>query len=211
MAQQAGDTDMANLALSWLGSSTRLANIDQGGAVAAAARASLLMQVPAIMEMHPWNFAVTRSSLGANNAEAAEGLEYAFSFDLPNDCLRWLPWRPGDPHHFEGEQEGTRILSSCSGPLIVRYISHVADRTRWSPLFARAVTAQLAYDLAEPIAASQSLRDRMAALFDDALEKARRSDGLASGRTDRPAPHHLSRSVAAMGRGGARDPGHWHR
>ena len=60
MGQSAGQTEMANLALSWLGSSTRLLNIGQGGSVAAAARDSLAIQVPVIQELHPWNCCVTQ-------------------------------------------------------------------------------------------------------------------------------------------------------
>jgi hypothetical protein len=202
---------MANLALSWLGSSTRLLNINQGGAVAAAARDSLAMQVPVIQELHPWNCCVTRESTPATSSTPIDGAEYAFRYQLRPDCLRWLPWRRGDVHYFEAEQEGAYLLANCEGPLVVRYIRHEPDPTKWTPLLAKAVTAQLAFDLCEAIAASQSIRDRMAALFDDTLADAKRSDALATGRVDRPAPQYLSRALAAMGGMESGDAMRWHR
>lgn len=211
MGQVAGDTEMANLALSWLGSSTRLSNIGQGGAVAEAARNSLLLQVPAIQERHPWNCCVTRGSLTATSSVAAENAEYAWSYELPADCLRWLPWRPGDYHHFAAVQEGQFLLSNCEGPLTARWIRLEPDRTKWTPLLATAVTAQLAVDLAEAVSADQSVRDRMMALFDRTMADAQRSDALATGDMQRPAPENLSRAVAAMGRSHRGDPGRWHR
>lgn len=214
MGQPAGHTEMANLALSWLGSSTRLLNIEQGGAVAAAARDSLAMQVPVIQEMHPWNCCVTRESTTATSSTPIEGAEYAFRYQLRANCLRWLPWTRGHVHYFKAEQEGDLLLSNCEGPLVIRFIRHEPDPTKWSPLLAKAVTAQLAFDLCEAIAASQSIRDRMSALFDDTLATAKRSDALATGDIDRPAPRYLSHAVAAMGGfAGGRDgdPMRWHR
>lgn len=210
MAQLAGDTEMANVALGWLGTATRLSNIGQPGPVAAAARDSLLIQVPAIMQQHPWNFAVTRQSIPSTVAIADEVAEYAWSYQLPPDCLSWLPWRRGDVHYFAAEQEGDLLLSNSEGPVIVRYIRHVADRSKWSALFVTAVTAQLAFDLCEAVAASQSIRDRMSKRFDEAMADAKRADALATGRVDRPAPADLSSAVAAMGRHGRGDPTRWH-
>lgn len=211
MGQPAGHTEMANLALSWLGSSTRLLNIEQSGAVAAAARDSLAMQVPVIQERHPWNCCVTRATIGATSSTAIEGAEYGFKFQLPPQCLRWLPWQRGHVHYFRAEQEGEYLLSNCEGPLVVRFIRHEPDPTKWSPLLAKAITAQLAFDLCEPISASQSIRDRMAKLFEDTLTTAKHSDALATGDVDRPPPQYLSRAVAAMGGYRANDPLRWHR
>ena len=211
MGQAAGDTEMANLALSWLGASTRLANINQGGTVAEAARNSLLMQVPALQEKAPWNCCVTRGELTATSGTPIENAEYAYKFQLPPECLRWLPWKRGDFHYFMAEQEGDFLLSNEAGPIVARWIGYQPDRTKWSPLFATTVVAQLAFDLAEAVAADSAVRDRMGALVTENIAEAKRSDGLATGKTDRPAPGHLSNAVSAMGRGYHGDPGRWHR
>lgn len=211
MGQAAGDTDMANLALSWLGASTRLSNINQGGTVADAARTSLLMQVPALQERAPWNCCVTRGSLVATSSTPVDNAEYAYKFELPHDCLRWLPWRPGEFHHFKAEQEGNFLLCNEAGPIVARWIRHEPDRTKWSPLFATTVVAQLAYDLAEAVTAEAAVRDRMGALVEANINEAKRSDALATGNLDRSAPRYLSNAVAAMGRGNRPDPGRWHR
>lgn len=211
MGQAAGDTEMTNLALAWLGSSSRIANIEQAGAVAEAARNSLSIQVPAIQERHPWNCCVTRGAIPSTSNVAAENDEYAWRYELANDCLRWLPWRPGDFHYFDAVQEGQFLLSNCEGPVTARWIRLEPDRTKWTPLLATAVTAQLAVDLAEAVSADQSVRDRMMALFDKTMADAQRSDALATGDTSRPAPAQLSRAVAAMRRGGRGDPARFHR
>lgn len=211
MGQAAGDTDLANLALSLLGASTRLSNIGQGGAVAEAARTSLSIQVPALQERAPWNFCVTRGPLTATSNVPIDNAEYAYQFELPADCLRWLPWRPGDVHYFKAEQEGNFLLSNEAGPITARWIRHEPDRTKWSPLFAATVVAQLAEDMAEAVAADQSIRDRMTARVEANIADAKRSDALATGNLDRSAPQYLSHAVAAMGRGYQGDPGRWNR
>src|SRR3546814_7970675 len=101
------------------------------------------MQVTAIQEMHPWNCCVTRESTTATSSTPIEGAEYAFQYQLRGDCLRWLPWRRGDVHYFDAEQEGEFLLSNCEGPLVIRFIRHEPDPTKWSPLRSEEHTSEL--------------------------------------------------------------------
>jgi hypothetical protein len=210
MGQAAGDTEIANMALALLGSSTRLNSISQSGPVADAARTSLLFRPAELLEMHNWNFALRRQSLPVTSATPAADEEYPFMINLPPDCLRWIPWSRDDVHYFRAEREGMVLLVKDSAPQIVRYVFAVTDRTQWSALFVRALVAQVAHDLAEPVSADKSSRDRAATAFDDAMAMAKRMDGLETGRTDRPPAWRLSNAVAAMGSGVRRDPGRWH-
>jgi hypothetical protein len=204
---QTGDTEIANMALMLLGTATRIQNITQGGAVADAARTSLLFRPRELLEQHNWNFALVRERVTVTQVEPGLDDEYPWSIALPANCLRWIPWARDDVHYFEAEQEGRFLLVKEATAQMVRYVAAELDRTKWSALFTRALVAQVAFDLCEPIAADKGTRDRMLNELETALAQARRSDMLATGRTDRPPPDRLSRAVRAMGRSSHGDPG----
>lgn len=211
MSQPAGDTEIGNMALTLLGTATRIQNINQGGAVADAARTALSFRPRELIELHNWNFAMRRQILTVTQAEASADEEYPWAIDLPPECLRWVPWSEDDVHYFEAEQYGNQLLVTDSAPKLVRYVADVTDRTQWTPLFVRALAALTAHDMCEAVAADKGTRDRMLAQYDDAILLAKRSDTLATGKTSRPAAVHLSNAVAAMTHTGRRDPGRWHR
>lgn len=208
-----GLTTIANNALILLASSRRIDDINQAGSVAAQARDLFPILIPAMLAMHPWNFALARAEVARSNAEPMAGA-WPWQYDKPADCLRWLPWDREQPEFFRGVEEGRYFLTSHEGPIVVRYIANVDDVSRWSPLFVSALTAELAYHLAETVSASQSMRDRMEARRDNLIAEAKKADGLATNQPQRLRPENISNALAAMHRRGSGyggDPRRWHR
>lgn len=177
-------TRMCNEALILLGSSARIGSIDEGSPLARLFEDTWDQARDETLIEHPWNFALERADLPASGDHQRAG-EYAHAYELPGDCLRWLPWRPGHPDHFDGEQEGRFILSSASAPIIVRFIRRIEDVGRWSESFKQAMTAKLAWKNAKAITGQSGMIDRMAELYHSELQRGRRQDGLASGDRNR--------------------------
>ncbi len=203
-------TTVTNNALILLGSSTRITDIDGPGSLAAQARDLYPILIPQLLAQHPWNFAVVRHELPRENTVELAG-KWPWRFQLPADCVRWLPWDDEDPDHFHGVEESGYLIASHEGPIVIRCIMLVTDLTKWSALAVSALSALAAVYLAETVSAKQSLRDRIAGMYDDLISQAKRADGLASNMIHRPSAGRLSRAVGAMHRGYGGDPARWHR
>lgn len=183
MSQQPVSTSakqIANKALVLLGSARRMnafetgdnADTDDLVALWDIARRSAIV-------LHPFNFALTRASLD-RDAGAAATRGPAYSFTLPSDCLRWLPWSREDELWFDAVEEGGNLLSSDDGPLIVRYLRDVTDVSRWPPLFCDVMVHTLAVEYCQAKTQLLGLRDRLTSERAELLSDAKRVDGLAS-------------------------------
>ncbi|HEV2746414.1 MAG TPA: hypothetical protein VGW34_03840 [Allosphingosinicella sp.] len=203
MTAPASQTRIVNKAAVLLGTLERIVAITDSSALAITAKALWDETRDEVMADHPWNFALSRAALAASADEAPAGSQYAYAYELPQDNLRWLPWRPDHVDHFEGEQEGRYILSNAAAPIYVRYIRRVEDLSKWSAGYIEALTAKLAMYMAKPITGQSGMIDRMARLYEQAIANARRQDGLASGRTGRTASyrsHWLAARNGGVGR-----------
>lgn len=186
MATNPSQTRICNKAAILLGTISRITAINDGTPLAQTFLGLWDETRDEVLADHPWNFALARAAPpAAAGADVPETGDYAFAYELPGDCLRWLPWRADDPDWFEGEQEGRFILSNADAPVTVRYIKRVEDVARWSPGFIDAMCAKLALYAAIPITGQSSMQDRMSQFYDDALRKAKRQDGLATGNRAR--------------------------
>lgn len=181
MTAPPSQTLMCNGALLHLGEGSRIGSIDDGTPLANifltvwdAARDEVLVD-------HPWNFALRRELVPASADFTPKGSQYTQAFELPTDCLRWLPWRADHPDFFAGEQEGRFILSDAEAPLPVRYIALVENVSLWSVGFRTAMTAKLAFKAAKAITGQSGMIDRMADLYDHELRTGKRQDGAATG------------------------------
>jgi hypothetical protein len=178
------DTAIANLALTRIGTSKRLASLatDQG-AIGQAARANYPQALRASLNMHPWDFALKRENLPADAAAPAFG--YARAFTLPGDCLRWLPPEQQDDIYFEAEQEGEQLLTDADAPLPVRYIRLVEDVRLFSPHFVDVLVYRLGLDLAYAVSALAEVSRLTEAGWVEAVREARRIEGRKAPRRDR--------------------------
>jgi hypothetical protein len=186
-------TELVNAALAELGSTARIIALDDGSNSARRAAALWANIVRMLLEQHPWNFALRRAQLNPLSAPPPFG--YARAFQLPDDCVRWLPAAHGDPDFRAAEMEG-RLLLTDADDMPVRYIAMVTSVADWPPSFANTVMLYLAAAMAEGITQSESIKDRLAERGEMALRRAKRLDGLQTGATRRA---HVTASSGWLG------------
>lgn len=174
-------TRICNAALAHLGEGKKITSIEDNTPLANVLKQTWDEARDEVLADHPWNFALRRKDQPTSDDAEIAGTEYDQAFAKPADCLRWLPYRPGHPDYFEGEEEGDFILSNAQAPIIVRYIARIEDVTRWTPGARAALAAKLAMINAKAITGQSGMIDRMSAIYDGLLSKAKRQDGAASG------------------------------
>lgn len=121
----------------------------------------------ALLRSYFWNFAIKRARLAASVDTPEFGWNY--QYPMPADFLRLIP-----DFEYEYQVEGSTILSNDSGPLDIRYIRRVTDPNAFDPLFAEALSAKLASELAEIRTQSNSKKEYAEQLFREKITEARR-------------------------------------
>lgn len=120
----------------------------------------------ALLRKHPWTFAITRKLL---EKDPVTPLEAGNAYTLPQDCIRLLLPKK---HCLDWKLEGRQILTSDSGPILVRYVRRVINPAEMDPLFIEALECSLAYELCEAITQSnakqQLLAERLLAILAEA-------------------------------------------
>ena len=132
----------------------------------------------AVLRSHPWNFAITRATLGQLSTTPA--YEYAYQYSLPTDpyCLRVLSMEYQD-YVFKIEHlAGTgRVLLTDEGTAKILYIARVSDTAQFDSLFVDTLTAKMALELSFPVTNSVTLQAQMQKLYQLKLSEARSIDG----------------------------------
>ena len=151
----------------------------------------------AVLEMHPWNFALKRASLALKTTTPA--FDFSHQFTLPTDCLRVVATDKeldmaynSDPY-FNGYKtigfqaafssgrdrykiEGRSLLYDEDTCLIL-YICDIKDTTTFSPLFVEGLALYLASRIAYKITGSRTLERELLAEFDKfMMQKAQVAD-----------------------------------
>ncbi len=168
--------DICNLALDELGEAAITA-LDEGSPVANLCSRNYAPARDQVLRSHPWNFAVARRRLARLAEVPAFG--FAYGYQRPTDWLRTLSVHAGDggrdavPYRMEGD----RLLSDAPD-LFLRYIARVEDPNQYDALFVDALAMRLAARLTKAINQSTGEKERIEALYRDALRKARAVDGV---------------------------------
>lgn len=117
-----------------------------------------------VLSSHRWNFAMARATL--NRLAAAPAFEWAFAYQLPDDCLRIVQLNGYDTTERKGEFsiEGRELLTDAE-TAEVRYIARVTDASAWPPLFVDALATKLASKLAAPLTGSRTAATEMLSLY----------------------------------------------
>jgi hypothetical protein len=198
-------TGIYNRTLTLLGSVSRTTNIDDGQPWTDTLNELWPMAVRELLAAHPWNCAIGRAVL---NKGAAPEWGEGFKYQLPADCLRWLPPAADSEQYFRGVEEGGFLIADADDTLKIRYIRLVEDLTRWPPHLVTALAQRLAMDSAEALTQSSSIVEDMRVKYEGpdgasgCLAEAKRMDGLATGERDRGNVVTRSRALrAAMGGG----------
>jgi hypothetical protein len=188
MALPPSQTRVCNGTLARLGESRRIASINDPSPLAKTLLSVWDEAVDEVLVAHPWNPAVRRENLPVSaDYVPAAGAQYAQAFELPPDCLRWLPWRRNHELYFEGEEENGFILSNADAPLPVRFIFRLTDLTKWKPGMIASLEALLAFKTARTITGSTTVMRDKQSEYEDTLSEAKRQDGAATGERARTA------------------------
>lgn len=129
------------------------------------------------LRKHPWSFAIKRVQLAKSTTSPT--FVKANSFPLPSDFLRLLPLDPESVTNLEDWQiEGRNIVTNDSDPLNVRYVYRVTDPNEMDPLFREALSARLAYELAEEITQSNTKKDESKSSYEEIIFEAKRTNAI---------------------------------
>ena len=129
----------------------------------------------AVLRDAKWNFALERVQLARLTTTPAFG--FSAEFQLPTDCLRVLKTDDDlDTYVIEGKR-----LRTNRSAVKIQYIKRVADPTQFDSMFAAALSARIAMELAIPLTDSDSRFQSMVVLYDRWISAARSSDSQENG------------------------------
>lgn len=172
MGSLASETDIFDMALDLLDEEPILGDTDRRPAVRFMKRNYPMLR-DAMLELHPWKFALARLGLTADVEAPAFG--WSARFRLPNDCLRLLPLTVGGDargREIRYAQEDGFILCDEGAPLYIRYVKRQENTARFSPLFVQALALTLAARAAHKITGKASYAERLTAEMQRAVLQA---------------------------------------
>lgn len=172
----ASKVEIANRALQQLGAK-RITSLSEDSRNARAISAAYEPVKVAELRKHPWSFAVKRVQLAASASNPI--FERASQYPLPSDFLRLLPLDPEAVQNDEDWQiEGGSIITDDTGSLNVRYIANIDDPNTMDPMFREALSARLAYELAEEITQSNTKKREAIRNYEDQIAHAKRVNAI---------------------------------
>lgn len=181
----ASSADIANLALTKLGSASKITALTDNSVAAIAINSVYEMVRLVELRGHHWSFALKRASLPASATPPAWG--YTAAYPLPSDFLRLVQanefylvpalydYNTADAsaYSIETNADGVQsILCDYSAPLKIRYVWNARDEGTYDPLFNMAFAARLAYETCEQITGSTSKREQAKADYKEAIAMA---------------------------------------
>jgi len=172
----ASNVGIVNAALIKLGEAT-ITSLSDSSKPARLANAIFEDIRDAVLQAHPWNFALARASLAANATAPTWGYDYAYDLPTaPNYCLKVVGIESDDIEGVVWKVEGRQIVTDEGAPLKIVYLKQVTDPNQFSALFREALAARLAAELAEPLKQSGPMAEAMRELYERKLQEARFAD-----------------------------------
>jgi hypothetical protein len=172
--------EIANMALSLIGSANRITTLDGNGSEEN--RQCFLHYEPArdaLLRSHAWNFAVTRVKL-TTTAAGTPPFGYANWFALPADCLRVLYV---NEDAYEYKVEGGKVLTD-STPVDLVYVKKVTDAALFDSQFVQLLALALAVRISVKLSDNANLKESLKADFRDMIRDARTFDAQEGGTPD---------------------------
>lgn len=160
------ETSIVNDALSLLGAD-RITSLDDNTPVALLFREQFDKTRDALLEAHPWRFAIKRATLAQSTS--TPDFNYAYYFVLPSDCLRVVET---DSNDVPWEREG-RLIATDADSMSIRYIAQITQPGLFSANFAKALAARLAAENCYAVTQSVELKNTLTAGAEKALAEAR--------------------------------------
>lgn len=174
-----GKVGICNAALIRLGENT-ISSFDDGSLEANACSLLWDSSRREILELHPWKFAITRSSwnaatesggLSRTASDTPVNIEYKYEYTLPSNCIKLLKVYQDGDYKLEG-----RNIITDSEECHIKYVKDESTTTNWSPVFLKVMEAKMAYELAYTVSRQAGLIEQMAALLERSLMVARSVD-----------------------------------
>ncbi|WP_374414287.1 hypothetical protein [Novosphingobium colocasiae] len=174
----ASSTNVANLALMFIGTETRLLSIDDEKDAARTLKSVWDIERQAVIRANSWNFATQRAALPALSAPPPKPFTHAFQ--LPALALRLIDVfdASGETPSSDYSLEGRTVLTRRAGPLYVRCLMDVPEIAAWDPLAAVHFAGKLALTCGKRIAGSAFDKDLAMARYREATGDARTTDAL---------------------------------
>lgn len=163
-------TQVTNQALLKLGSDT-IASLSEDTKPARICNAIFVLLRDEMLRQHPWNFAMARSELVADVADAPD-FEFTYQYALPDDYIRLIGLY-NDRTRFK--IEGGYILTD-SDTVDIIYIQQMEDPTEWDPLFREAFATRLASEIALALTGSNTVAQALMFDYGIKLGKAKSVD-----------------------------------
>lgn len=193
------DTLICNLALSMIGSARILSMGDQ----TPESEACLLhydMVRDEVLRLHPWNFAIKRTTLTESDTDPLYG--WAIQYELPEDCLRVLAVNDvnenQDPPRWV--VEGKKLLTNDDSARI-RYIFRNTNCAQYDVTFVQALAVRLSAVIAKRITNSDTIAAQQYQLFEAEYGPNARLTDLKESRPKVVPPWVRSGVVKARGQG----------
>ena len=159
------EIDICNLALANLGEQARVTSIDPSDGSREADLCAQFFDLARdqMLEKHAWDFALRSVTL--TKRSSSPRVDYKCAYDYPDDVLSVLSVVRSDvdynyktmgntgqqPYSVELDANGDRVLLTDEDNALLLYVAKVTDSTKWSSLFVRALSWQLACHLAGPV------------------------------------------------------------
>ena len=150
--------DICNLALARLGDDATIVSIDPPEGSAQAEHCARFYPVArdALLESHPWQFAVRRTVLAPLTLPT---WNWRYVYAAPNNALQLLGVLPTtaasddetEPFETESDDSGAVLIRTDQAGATLRYTARVTDPSKFSPLFVDALGWLLASHLAGPL------------------------------------------------------------
>ena len=159
------ELQVCNLALANLGEPATITSISppDGSREAALCAQFFAFARDQLLEKHAWDFALRSKTLTVR-AESPR-VDWKYAYDYPSDVVSVLAVVRSDvdynyktmgttgqqPYSVELDANGKRMLLTDQQNALLLYVAKVEDSTKWSSLFVRALSWQLAAHLAGPV------------------------------------------------------------
>lgn len=176
--------DICNEAMDLLGAAT-IASLTENSKEARLCNRRYETVRDAVLRAHPWNSAITRTSLPRDATAPAFGFTYQYTLPTDPYCLRVLSfWNSNVDSEIAAYDsqvmykiEGRKILSN-EGTCKITYVARVTDTEQFDPLLSSTIAHRLASETAYAITGSNSVAQQMFQLYETRLREARSMDAM---------------------------------
>jgi len=174
------EVEVVNSALGLLGE-RRITSFADGTDLAAKVNLRFPLVRDGILEMHPWNFAMYRTTLAQSDQTPVSGWSYQYPLPTNPWCIKVRDVNPdtSPPVAWEVGVDSTygRVLLTDESTVSIRYTGRQLDFNIWSPVAVLAFTYLLASDFAVTITGQQNKANLNREMFQLTIASAITSDG----------------------------------